>query len=240
MRVVIVTGGAGGLGAAMVARFLAEGASVAIADVDGAAAEAAAHGLERALPIQVDVSLAASSERMAGAVLERFGRIDVLVNNAGIAGPSAAVSDYPVDDWQRVIAVNLTGVFHCTRACLPAMLEQGEGRIVNVASIAGRDPNANMSAYSASKAGVVAFTKSVAKETATRGVLVNCVVPGVIDAGLTAKTTAEERALFLSKVPMGRMGRAEELAELVAWVASPACSFTTGATFDLSGGRAVD
>jgi 3-oxoacyl-[acyl-carrier protein] reductase len=176
---------------------------------------------------------------MAAAVLARFGRIDALVNNAGVAGPTAPVSDYPVDEWQRVVAVNLTGVFHCTRACLPAMLAQGEGRIVNVASIAGRDPNANMSAYSASKAGVVAFTKSVAKETAQRGVLVNCVVPGVIEAGLTAKTTADERELFLAKVPMGRMGRPEELAELVAWVASPACSFTTGATFDLSGGRAV-
>jgi 2-dehydro-3-deoxy-L-rhamnonate dehydrogenase (NAD+) len=240
MRVVIVTGGAGGLGAAMVARFLGDGAHVVVADLDGGAAEACARGLERALPVQLDVTDPAAAERMAAAVLERFGRIDVLVNNAGIAGPSAAVSDYPVETWHRVIEVNLVGVFHCTRACLPAMLEQGEGRIVNVASIAGRDPNANMSAYSASKAGVIAFTRSVAKETATRGVLVNCVVPGVIDAGLTAKTSAEERELFLSKVPMGRMGKPGELAELVAWVASPACSFTTGATFDLSGGRAVD
>jgi NAD(P)-dependent dehydrogenase (short-subunit alcohol dehydrogenase family) len=237
VRVVIVTGGAGGLGRAMVERFLADGAHVAIADLDGAAAVAAAAEHERALPVQVDVADAASAERIAAAVLAAWGRVDVLVNNAGIAGPTAPVSDYPVADWHRVVAVNLTGAFHCTRACLPHMLERGEGRIVNVASIAGKDPNAGMSAYSASKAGVVALTKSVAKETATSGVLVNCVVPGVIDAGLTAKTTDEERALFLAKVPMGRMGRPEELAEMVAWVASPACSFTTGATFDLSGGR---
>jgi 2-dehydro-3-deoxy-L-rhamnonate dehydrogenase (NAD+) len=240
MRVAIVTGGAGGLGVAIVRRLLADGARVAVADLDGAAAAACAGASERALGVQADVGDAASAQAMADAVLTAWGRIDVLVNNAGIAGPTAPVSEYPVEEWQRVVAVNLSGVFHCTRACLPHMLERGDGRIVNVASIAGRDPNANMTAYSASKAGVIAFTKAVAKETARSGVLVNCVVPGVIEAGLTAKTTQEERELFLSRVPMGRMGRPEELAEMVAWVASPACSFTTGATFDLSGGRAVN
>jgi len=239
MRVAIVTGGAGGLGYAMARRFLDDGANVAIADIDGEAAAAHAARSERALAEEVDVTSADSAESMAAEVLRTWGRIDVLVNNAGIAGPTSPVSDYPVDVWRRVLDVNLVGVFHCTRACLPHMLERGDGRIVNVASIAGKDPNANMSAYSASKAGVIAFTRSVAKETATSGVLVNCVVPGVIDAGLTARTTPEERELFRARVPMGRMGRPEELAELVAWVASESCSFSTGATFDLSGGRAV-
>ena len=138
-----------------------------------------------------------------------------------------------------MIAVNLTGVFHCIRACLPPMTAQGYGRIVSIASIAGKDGNPDMSAYSASKAGVIAFTKSVAKEVARTGVLVNCVVPGVIDAGLTDKAPEEERGLFLSRIPMGRMGTAAELAELVSWLASERCSFSTGAAFDLSGGRAV-
>jgi NAD(P)-dependent dehydrogenase (short-subunit alcohol dehydrogenase family) len=238
MRVVVVTGAAGGLGLAMVERFLDDGARVAIADLDGdAAARAATH--EHALAVPVDVSDAASAMELARTVVATFGQIDVLVNNAGIAGPTAAVQDYPVDAWRRVIEVNLLGVFHCTRACLPQMLERGEGRIVNIASIAGTEGNPEMSAYSASKAGVIAFTKSVAKETATSGVLVNCVVPGVLDAGLTAKTSSEERERFRSRVPMGRMGRPHELAELVAWLASERCSFSTGATFDLSGGRAV-
>jgi 3-oxoacyl-[acyl-carrier protein] reductase len=191
------------------------------------------------LALQVEVADPESVERMVSAVYERFGHIDVLVNNAGIAGPTAPVAEYPVRDWRRVLDVNLTGAFQCTRACLPGMLERGYGRVVNVASIAGKDGNPNMAAYSASKAGLIAFTKSVGKETAASGVLVNCVVPGVIEAGLTAKTNEQERQLFLSRVPMGRMGRPEELAELVSWLASPRCSFSTGATFDLSGGRAV-
>jgi 3-oxoacyl-[acyl-carrier protein] reductase len=176
---------------------------------------------------------------MCAAVHDRWGRVDVLVNNAGIAGPTAPVAGYPPAAWQRVIAVNLTGVFHCTRACLPVMTAAGYGRIVNIASIAGKDGNPDMSAYSASKGGVIAFTKSVAKEVATTGVLVNCVVPGVIDAGLTDRAPQEERRLFLSRIPMGRMGRPGELAELVSWLASERCSFSTGATYDLSGGRAV-
>jgi NAD(P)-dependent dehydrogenase (short-subunit alcohol dehydrogenase family) len=138
-----------------------------------------------------------------------------------------------------VLDVNLTGTFHCMRACLPAMIAAGYGRIVNVASIAGKEGNPRMSAYSASKAGVIALTKSAAKETATTGVLVNCVVPGVIESGLTEAASEEERRLFRSRVPMGRMGRAEELAELISWLTSERCSFSTGAAYDLSGGRAV-
>jgi 3-oxoacyl-[acyl-carrier protein] reductase len=235
-RVAIVTGGAGGLGRAITARLRAEGFRVAVADVTDAAA---GEPDESVMAVRVDVTDPASATAMCDAVQGRWGRVDVLVNNAGIAGPTAAVADYPPDTWQRVIAVNLIGVFHCTRACLPTMTAAGYGRIVNIASIAGKDGNPGMSAYSASKGGVIAFTKSVAKETAKTGVLVNCVVPGVIDGGLTDRAPEEERRLFLSRIPMGRMGRPDELAELVAWLASERCSFSTGATFDLSGGRAV-
>jgi len=236
-RVAIVTGGAGGLGRAITARLRADGFRVAVADLDpGPAPQAGDPGL---LAVPVDVTDAGSAAAMRDQVLRHWGRVDVLVNNAGIAGPTSPVADYPPDAWQRVIAVNLTGVFHCTRACLPVMTAAGYGRIVSVASIAGKDGNPDMSAYSASKAGVIAFTKSVAKEVARTGVLVNCVVPGVLDAGLTDKAPQEERELFLSRIPMGRMGRPEELAELVSWLASPRCSFSTGAAFDLSGGRAV-
>jgi 2-dehydro-3-deoxy-L-rhamnonate dehydrogenase (NAD+) len=234
-RVAIVTGGAGGLGGAITARLRADGFRVAIADIGVAAA--AESGETLAVP--VDVTDPDSAAAMRDFVLARWGRVDVLVNNAGIAGPTAPVTDYPPDAWQRVIAVNLTGVFHCTRACLPPMIAAGYGRVVNIASIAGKDGNPDMSAYSAAKAGVIAFTKSAGKETATTGVLVNCVVPGVLDAGLTDQAPEAERRLFLSRIPMGRMGRPEELAELVSWLASQRCSFSTGATFDLSGGRAV-
>jgi 2-dehydro-3-deoxy-L-rhamnonate dehydrogenase (NAD+) len=230
-RVAIVTGGAGGLGGAITARLRADDFRVAIADIDVAADDPSA--------VQVDVTDPDSAAAMCARVLDRWGRVDVLVNNAGIAGPTAPVADYPPGAWHQVIAVNLTGVFHCTRACLPPMTAAGYGRIVNVASIAGKDGNPEMSAYSASKAGVIAFTKSVAKEVARTGVLVNCVVPGVIDAGLTDRAPEEERRLFLSRIPMGRMGRPAELAELVSWLASERCSFSTGAAFDLSGGRAV-
>jgi 2-dehydro-3-deoxy-L-rhamnonate dehydrogenase (NAD+) len=236
-RVAVVTGGAGGLGTAMVRRLHDEGLDVVVADLD---AVARAEATERGMAVDVDVTNPDSVEAMAAAVLQRHDRIDVLVNNAGIAGPSAQVDAYPVADWHRVVAVNLFGTFHCTRACLPALRRSDAGRIVNIASVAGKDGNAEMSAYSASKAGIIGFTRSVAKEVLDAGVLVNCVIPGVVDAGLTHHTATEaERALFVSRVPLGRMGRPEELAELVVWLASPRCSFSTGALFDFTGGRAV-
>jgi 3-oxoacyl-[acyl-carrier protein] reductase len=242
-RVAIVTGAAGGLGFAIAQRLVADGLVVVVADLDADAAAEAAGRLDPegslAVPVPVDVADPASAQALVDTTIGRFGRLDVLVNNAGIAGPTAPVQDLPPDAWARVLAVNLSGTFHCTRAALPPMLDAGWGRIVNVASIAGKDGNPHMSAYSASKAGVIALTKSVGKETAPTGVLVNCVVPGVVDAGLTDQTTDEERALFLSRVPMGRMGRPEELAELVSWLASERCAFSTGATYDFSGGRAV-
>jgi len=229
-----VTGGTGGLGAAIARRLSSDGFQVAVADI--AVPDEGADGM---MAVRVDVTDPESASEMCARVHQRWGRVDVLVNNAGIAGPTAPVAEYPPDAWRRVIEVNLGGVFHCTRACLPPMIARGYGRIVNIASIAGKDGNPEMSAYSASKAGVIAFTKSVAKEMARSGVLVNCVVPGVLDAGLTGRAPPEERALFLSRVPMGRMGTAAELAELVSWLASERCSFSTGAAFDLSGGRAV-
>jgi 3-oxoacyl-[acyl-carrier protein] reductase len=221
-RVAIVTGAAGGFGTAIAERLGEDGFEV----VDGDLPE---------LDVTDDRSVAAFVTR----VVERHGRVDVLVNNAGVAGPTASVDEYPVDEWGRVLEVNLTGTFVCTQRCVPPMRERGYGRIVNIASIAGKEGNANMSAYSASKAGVIAFTKSVGKELAQSGILVNCVVPAVFGTGLTHAASEEERELFATLVPMGRMGRAEELAELVAWLASERCSFSTGASFDISGGRAV-
>jgi 2-dehydro-3-deoxy-L-rhamnonate dehydrogenase (NAD+) len=187
-RVAIVTGGSGGLGGAIAARLRADGFRVVSADID-----VPSGGDPDDAAVQVDVTDPDSAAAMCARVLDRWGRVDVLVNNAGIAGPTAPVASYPPDAWHQVIAVNLCGVFHCTRACLPHMTAAGYGRIVNVASIAGKDGNPEMSAYSASKAGVIAFTKSVAKEVARTGVLVNCVVPGVIDAGLTDRAPEEER-----------------------------------------------
>jgi len=213
-----VTGAAGGLGTAIVERLRADGLEVVPGD----------------LP-EFDVTDGAS----VGAFFARADRVDVLVNNAGVAGPSAPVEEYPSDEWRRVLDVNLTGTFLCMRHCIPRMREGGYGRIVNIASIAGKDGNPNMSAYSAAKAGVIALTKSAGKELARTGILVNCVVPAAFDAGLTHAAPPKERNLFASRIPMGRLGRPEELAELVAWLASDRCSFSTGAAFDLSGGRAV-
>ena len=210
-RVAIVTGGNGGFGTAIAKRLRADGFEVVGADLPA-----------------LDVTDPESVDRLVADVLAEHGSLDVLVNNAGIAGPTAPVVDYPVEEWRHVLDVNLTGTFLCIRSSVPSMIERGYGRIVNIASIAGKDGNPSMSAYSASKAGVIALTKTVGKELARTGVLVNCVVPAVFDAGLTEKASPEERELFASRVPMGRMGRPEELAELVSWLASERCSFSTG------------
>jgi NAD(P)-dependent dehydrogenase (short-subunit alcohol dehydrogenase family) len=220
-RVAIVPGGAGGLGRAIADRLSADGFEVVGAD----------------LP-QLDVTDPDSVDRLVSGVLEEHGRLDALVNAAGIAGPTAPVGEYPLDEWRRVVDVNLTGTFLCLRACLPPMVARGYGRVVNIASIAGAEGNPGMSAYSASKAGVIALTRSAGKELARTGVLVNCVVAAVFDAGLTHRATDEERETFVGRIPMGRMGRPEELAELVAWLASERCTFSTGAAFDATGGRA--
>ncbi len=233
-RVAVITGGAQGLGLAVADRARASGATVVCWDRDGARLKGIAHeGAE------VDVADAGSVEEATRKVLEAHGRIDILVNSAGITGPNATVWDYDPAAWRQVLEVNLTGTFLTCRAVVPGMRERGYGRIVNIASVAGKDGNPNASAYSASKAGVIALTKSLGKELAEAGVLVNAVTPAAIRTAIFDQMSQAHIDYMLSKIPMGRFGTPEELAALVTWLASEDCGFSTGATFDLSGGRAT-
>jgi 2-dehydro-3-deoxy-L-rhamnonate dehydrogenase (NAD+) len=239
-RVAIVTGAARGIGAAIAARLHADGLRVCIADLDGAAAETRSAALgERAFASQMDVTDPASARSMVAECLDRFGQVDVLVNNAGVTGPSAPLAEYPDADWRRVLSVDLDGTFNCCKAVLPHMLERRGGRIVNIASIAGKEGNPTMCAYSAAKAGVIGLTKSLGKELATSGVLVNCVAPAVVETELLRELTPEAVQYMVQRVPMARTGKVEEIAALVAWLASEECTFSTGAVFDISGGRAT-
>jgi NAD(P)-dependent dehydrogenase (short-subunit alcohol dehydrogenase family) len=242
-RVAIVTGAARGIGAAIAERLAQDGAFVAVADVDEPTAEAEVNHISaaggKAFAVHADVSDPVSARAMAEAVAGRAGRIDILVNNAGIGGMAAPVAEYPETEWRRVLAVDLDGVFYCTRAVLPYMLERGAGRIVNIASIAGKEGNPNMPAYSTAKAGVIGFTKALGKELATTGVLVNCVTPAVVETEILKQLTDEAVRYMVSKIPMARTGLPEEVAALVAWLCSDECSFSTGAVFDISGGRAT-
>jgi 3-oxoacyl-[acyl-carrier protein] reductase len=239
-RVAIITGAARGIGAAIAARLHADGLRVCIADLDGAAAEARSGALgEGAFGCQMDVTDPASARAMVAACLDQFGQVDVLVNNAGVTGPSAPLAEYPDADWRRVLAVDLDGTFNCCKAVLPHMLERRGGRIVNIASIAGKEGNPTMCAYSAAKAGVIGLTKSLGKELATSGVLVNCVAPAVVETELLRELTPEAVQYMVQRVPMARTGKVEEIAALVAWLASEECTFSTGAVFDISGGRAT-
>lgn len=239
-RVAIVTGAARGIGAAIAERLAADGATVAVADVDEAAAnDQAARMGGAAFGLGVDVTDFESARAMVEAVVGRAGHLDILVNNAGISGLSVPLADYPLDEWRRVLSIDLDGVFHCCRAAVPHLQARGYGRIVNVASIAGKEGNPNLSAYSAAKAGVIGLTKSLGKELATSGVLVNCVTPAVIATAMNSTVSEETLRYMLSKIPMGRSGEVQEVAALVAWLASDECSFSTGAVFDISGGRAT-
>jgi 3-oxoacyl-[acyl-carrier protein] reductase len=238
-RVAIVTGAARGIGKAIAERLAQDGFVVAIADLDEPAARAASATIDGALAVGVDVTDEASVQRMVGAVLERAGRVDALINNAGIAGPAAPVAEYPAGEWRRVMAINLDGVFLCCKAVLPHMLARGSGRIVNIASISGKEGNPNMAAYSSSKAGVIGLTKALGKEVATKGIYVNCVTPAVIETDILQQLTEDAVKYMVSRIPMGRTGKPEEVAALVAWLASEECSFSTGAVFDISGGRAT-
>ena len=225
-RTAVVTGGLQGIGAAIVKRLEASGAKVLVWDV---AAKTGA----------VDVSDAAAVERATAKALADLGRIDVLVNNAGVAGLNLPSVDYPVEEWERVLRINLTSQFLCCRAVAPHMAKRKYGRIVNIASIAGKEGNPNAVAYSASKAGVIALTKSLGKELARTGVLVNCVTPAAAKTAIFDQMTREHIDYMLSKIPMNRFVTVEEIASLVCWLASEDCSFSTGAVFDISGGRAT-
>jgi 3-oxoacyl-[acyl-carrier protein] reductase len=235
-----VTGSARGIGHAIAVRLLREGASVTLVDVDGGAVERAAAKLgDRADAVVADVSRSADVERAVAHARARWGRLDIVVNNAGITGGSRPLWEVSDDDWDRVIACDLTSVFLVARAAVRLMLEQGRGRIVNIASIAGKEGNANLVPYSSAKAGVIGLTKALAKEVATRGILVNAVAPALIGTELLDQMTEGTVDLLLTKIPMGRVGTPEEVAALVAWLASDECSFSTGAVYDLSGGRAT-
>lgn len=241
----VVTGGATGMGFAFAQRLASAGANVCIWDLRQDAIDQAVSELSNgAKGVEVmgaigDVADAGSVEAALAATLERFGNIEIAINNAGISGPNAVAWEYPVDDWRQVIDVDLVGTFIVSRAVIPQMLDKGYGRIVNIASVAGKEGNPNASAYSAAKAGVIGLTKSLGKELAETGVIVNCVTPAVVRTALLDQMTQEHVDYMLSKIPMGRFGMPEEVAAMVAWLCSPDCSFSTGAVFDLSGGRAT-
>jgi 2-dehydro-3-deoxy-L-rhamnonate dehydrogenase (NAD+) len=236
----LVTGAARGIGLAIARRLAADGMRVALLDLDPAETEAAARDVKgEALALAGDVTRTADVDAAVGRVVDRWGRLDVLVNNAGITGRSFPIWELGDDDWQRVIDVDLTSVFLCCRAAVRVMLAQGAGRIVNIASIAGKEGNPTLVPYSSAKAGVIGLTKALAKEVATRGILVNAVAPAVIGTDLLKQMEPTTVDLLVSKIPMGRVGTPEEVAALVSWLSSPQCSFSTGAVYDLSGGRAT-
>src|SRR5258708_560684 len=241
-RHAVVTGGAQGIGLSIASRLLASGASVSIWDSDRPVLEAAVLQLAAAGQGKgglVENSYVGTVDGAVASTIEQYQRIDMLVANAGISGPNHTTWEYPVTEWQRVINVNLLGVFYCCRAILPHMLRQNYGRIVTVASIAGKEGNPNASAYSASKAGVIALTKSLGKETASQNIAVNCITPTAARTRLFDQMTQEHIDFMLAKIPRGRFVGVEEIAAMVAWLVSEENSFTTGAVFDLSGGRAT-
>jgi 2-dehydro-3-deoxy-L-rhamnonate dehydrogenase (NAD+) len=231
-RVALVTGGASGIGAAVATRLVAEGARVASLDLQ----PVAANGV---LALAGDVSRSADVDAAASQAEVELGPIDVLVCSAGIPGQSLPSTEISDEEWRRVLAINADGVFYCNRAVAPGMVERGYGHIVNVASIAGKEGNPMAAAYSASKAAVIALTKAIGKDLARTGVLVNCVAPAVIETPILEGVSQQHIDYMVERIPMGRMGSAEEVAALICWLASEECSFSTGATYDISGGRAV-
>jgi 3-oxoacyl-[acyl-carrier protein] reductase len=232
-RVALVTGGASGIGAATVDLLRTCGARVAVLDLNP-------DGLHEAvLPISGDVGRSDDVETAVARVVSELGGLDILVCSAGVGGASLRAVDMPDDEWRRVFAVNCDGTFFCNRAAVRGMVERGYGRVVNVASIAGKEGNPMASAYSASKAAVIGMTKSIAKEVAGSGVLVNCIAPAVIDTPILGQLSEEHIGYMVEKIPLGRVGKPEEVAKLIAYLTSEELSFATGACFDISGGRAV-
>ncbi len=239
-RKAVVTGGAQGIGRAIVERFTGSGAEVTVWDRDRALAEAAVEEIGGAVSlVQVDVTDWDAVHSATARTAAEMGRIDILVNNAGIAGMNATVADYPVEEWKRVIDIDLNGVFHGCKTVVPGMVEHGYGRIVNIASIAGKEGNPNASPYSAAKAGVIALTKSLGKELAGHDIAVNCITPAAARTAIFDQITQQHIDYMLSKIPRNRFVEVGEIAAMVAWLASAENSFTTGAVFDLSGGRAT-
>ncbi|PPQ35172.1 SDR family NAD(P)-dependent oxidoreductase [Rhodopila globiformis] len=234
-RTAIVTGGISGIGAGIARHLAAEGARLSLWDVDeaGLGRSGAAH------TVALDVTDPDAVQHAAEATAAALGKIDILVASAGITGPNHPTWEYPVAAWDRVIDINLKGVFYCCRAVVPFMLANGYGRIVAIASIAGKEGNPNASAYSASKAGVIGLTKSLGKELAATEIRVNCVTPAAVRTPIFEQMTPQQIDWMLSKIPIGRFGTIDEVASLVLWLASEACSFSTGAVFDVSGGRAT-
>ena len=241
-RHAVVTGGAQGIGLSIARRLLASGASVTLWDKDETLLKDTLESVSSAGTVSgdaVDVTNQAGVVDATNSTLARHGRIDILVANAGIAGPNMKTWEYPVDAWKQVLDINLTGVFLCCRAAVPHMMERNYGRIVNVASIAGKEGNPNAPAYSASKAGVIALTKSLGKETAGKNIAVNCITPAVAKTRLFEQMTQEHIDFMLSRIPRGRFVEVDEISSMVAWLVSEENSFTTAAVFDLSGGRAT-
>ena len=241
-RHAVVTGGAQGIGFSVVSRLLKSGASVSIWDHDSAVLETSIRQLEKTGHVTgevVDISQVSSVSRALDSAIDKHQHVDILVANAGIAGPNYTTWEYPIEEWERVIKVNLLGVYYCCRAVLPHMLHRNYGRIVNVASIAGKEGNPNASAYSASKAGVIALTKSLGKETAGYNIAVNCITPAAARTRIFEQLSKEHIDYMLSKIPRRRFLEVDEVSAMVAWLVSEENSFTTAGVFDLSGGRAT-
>ena len=236
-RTAVVTGGASGLGKAAAARIVAEGGRVVLWDLNAEALEAAADEIGAADIVALDVADPEAVAAAAETSNATLGRIDILIASAGITGATVPVHEFPIDSWKRVVDINLNGVFYCSRSVVPFMLANGYGRIVNVASVAGKEGNPNASAYSASKAGVIGFTKSLGKELAGKGVIANALTPATFESPILEQLPVSQVDYMRSKIPMGRLGEVEESAAMVCFMASEECSFTTASTFDTSGGR---
>jgi 3-oxoacyl-[acyl-carrier protein] reductase len=239
----IVTGSAMGIGKEIALRLARDGSDIAVVDIEKEGAQKTVEEIRamgrKSLFFDVDVARWDQVKAMVDEILRNFKRVDILVNNAGILGPVVTVREYPVEDWDRVMEINLKGTFLCCKAVVPPMLKQKSGRIVNISSIAGKEGNPNMSGYSTSKAAVIGFTKSLAKEVAQQNIIVNCISPALIETRLVEEMGEAQRNMLLSKIPVGRFGKTSEVAALVKFLVSEECSFSTGQCYDISGGRAV-
>mgnify|MGYP003624382549 FL=1 len=236
-KTAVITGGASGLGLTSGQRIAEEGGNVFLWDMDGEGLEKAQKKIPSAHIKQIDITDPEAVENAAAQAAEKTGVIDILINSAGITGATGPVQEFPIDSWRKVMQINLDGTFYCCRAIIPHMLKNGYGRIINIASVAGKEGNPNASAYSASKAGVIGLTKSLGKELAQTGITANCITPATFESPILDQLPQSQVDYMRSKIPMGRLGTAEENANIVCFIASEECSFTTAATFDTSGGR---